>query len=115
MEHSVAAARRSGLLQTIERARPAKAKLALQDLERAARLLRLAIAKAGLTPKEASALVDVNDASQFNRMLDGIEKFPIHLLLNLKARVILRELLIQAMAESGDCTVRRVIDIKESA
>jgi hypothetical protein len=103
-----------GLLQTIERARPAKAKLVLQDLESAARLLRQAIAKAGLTPKEASALVDVNDASQFNRMLDGIEKFPVHLLLNHKARVILRELLIQALVEDGTCDVERTIRIREA-
>lgn len=115
MATSMAHAHRQGLLQGIERPRPAKAKLDLQDLEKAARLLRLAIAKAGLTPKEASALVDVNDASQFNRMLDGIEKFPVHLLLSHKARVILRELLIQTMVESGECQVERVVRIKESA
>lgn len=107
--------RRSLLLQGIEKPRAAKAKLDLQDLEKAARLLRLAIAKAGLTPKEASALVDVNDASQFNRMLDGIEKFPVHLLLNVKARIILRELLIQALKDSGECEVERVVRIKETA
>lgn len=100
-------------LQNLENGSRSTAKANLHGLEHAAKLLRQAIAKAGLTPKEASALVDVNDASQFNRMLDGIEKFPIHLLLNVKARAILRELLIQSMVESGECEVERTIRIKE--
>jgi hypothetical protein len=99
----------------VDKPRPAKANLPLQDLETAARLLRVAIAKAGLTPKEASALVDVADASQFNRMVAGLEKFPMHRLLQPKARVILRELLIQSMLDAGDVTVETTIKIRERA
>lgn len=115
MAASMPVTSRLGPLQSYEKPRPAKAKLPLQELEKAARLLRLAIKNAGLTSKEASALVDVNDASQFNRMLDGIEKFPVHLLLSQKARIILRELLIQSLKETGECEVDRVIRIKEPA
>lgn len=112
MMHST---RRDALLQDIERPRPAKAKLDLQELERGGRLLRKAIGHAGLSPKEAAYLCGVSDASQFNRMLDGLEKFPVHVLLRAAARPILHELLILSAVEQGDCVVERVIRVTESA
>ena len=92
-----------------------KAKLDLQDLENGGQVLRKAIADAGLTPKEAAYLCGVADASQFNRMLDGIEKFPVHLLLRKAARPILHELLIIIAVAQGNCIVERTIRIKETA
>lgn len=115
MSTSMHATRRADLLQTIEKPRPAKAKVPLQDLENGGRLLRLAIAHAGLTPKEAAYLCSVADASQFNRMLDGIEKFPVHVLLRPAARPILHELLILVSVEQGSCTVERVVRIREAS
>ncbi len=107
-------ARRADLLQKIDRPTPAKAKVDLQELENGGRILRAAIANAGLTPKEAAYLLSVGDASQFNRMLDGIEKFPVHLLLRVSARPILQELLILAAVAQGTATVERVIRVKEA-
>lgn len=109
--------RRAHLLQSVESPKPLKAKVPLQDLEReeGARLLRKAIANAGLTAKEAAYLCSVGDASQFNRMLDGIEKFPVHLLLRHSARPILHELLILSAVEQGTATVERIVRIQESA
>lgn len=106
--------RREALLQELEKPRAAKAKLNLQELEHGGRLLRAAIANAGLTPKEAAYLCGVQDASQFNRMLDGVEKFPVHLLLRVSTRVILRELLILAAQEHGSCEVERVVRFREA-
>jgi hypothetical protein len=107
--------RRAHLLQGIEKPRPLKAKLDLEELEHGGRLIRQAIVNAGLSSKEASYLCSIADASQFNRMLDGIEKFPVHLLLRVSARPILHELLILAAVEQGTATVERVVRIKESA
>lgn len=107
--------RRAALLQGIETSGQLKANPPLQDLENGGRLLRKAIIHAGLTAKEASYLCGVADASQFNRMLDGIEKFPVHLLLRSSARPILHELLILIAVEQGSCVVERVVRIKESA
>jgi hypothetical protein len=109
--------RRAALLQNIEKPKPLKANPPLQDLEKedGARLLRKAIANAGLTPKEAAYLCGVADAAQFNRMLDGIEKFWVHVLLRKAARPILHELLIIVAVEQGTCQVERTIRIKETA
>lgn len=107
--------RRAALLQGVEKAEPAKAKLDLQELENGGRLLRRAIACAGLSAKEAAYLLGVGDASQFNRMLDGVEKFPVHLLLRKSARPLLHELLILISIEQGNCVVERVVRIKETA
>lgn len=109
--------RREHLLQSIETPKPLKANVPLQDLERedGARMLRHAITNAGLSAKEASYLCGVADASQFNRMLDGLEKFPIHLLLRKSARAILHELLILAAVEQGTAKVERVVRILETA
>jgi len=114
MSVSLHPTRREALLQTVEKATPAKAKVGLQELENAGRFLRKAIGRLGLTPKEASGLVDVNDASQFNRMLDGIERLDVHRLLTKKARPLLREMLILVLLESGECEVERTIRIKEA-
>ena len=109
--------RRAALLQNIETPKPLKANPPLQNLEKedGARLLRQAIAYAGLTPKEAAYLCGVGDAAQFNRMLDGLEKFWVHVLLRKSARPILRELLILVAMQEGSCEVERTIRIKETA
>jgi hypothetical protein len=114
MMHST---RRQALLQSVETPKPLKANPPLQDLEKAegGRLLRKAIANAGLTPKEASYLCGVSDAAQFNRMLDGLEKLWVHVLLRKAARPILHELLIIVAVEQGTCQVERTIRIKETA
>ena len=110
-------ARRSRHLQTIENTPKPMAKVSLQNLEaeNGGRILRKAIAYAGLTSKEAAYLCGVADASQFNRMLDGVEKFPVHLLLRKSARPILHELLILSAVEQGTAVVERVVRLTESA
>lgn len=90
----------------------AKANLRFQ--ENTGQLIRAAIRAANLTISEASALCDVKDEAQFRRMLDGKEKFGIHLLLTEKARPIWRELMALTARQSG-YAVERVIRWTESA
>jgi len=107
--------RRAALLKTAESAPKTQAKVSLNEVENGGQMLRRAIAYAGLEQKEAAYLCGVADAAQFSRMLDGIEKFPVHLLLRKSAAPILRELAIVSAMAQGECKVERVIRFVETA
>lgn len=77
-------------------------------------VIRSAIKCAGLSISEASGICGVKDEAQFRRMLDGKEKFGIHLLMTQQARPIWRELMAITARQSG-YAVERVIRWTESA
>ena len=114
MPATIAQAHRANLLNSVPRPRMAKAKADLNFLQNAARLLRLAIARTGLSQKEAMAALGVEHASQFSEMLDGKQKLWMHQLLTAEAAPIWRELIVLAALEAG-CEVERVVRIRESA
>lgn len=94
--------------------RMAQAKLDLNFVQNAGRLLRMAIARSGLSQKEAMTALGVEHAGQFSEMLDGKQKLWVHALLRPEAQGIWKELIVLAAQECG-CEVERVIKIRESA
>jgi hypothetical protein len=115
MSLSMHATRRADLLQRIERARPAKAKLNLNFLENGGRLLRLAYHRAGLSQKEAMAALGIDDPAQFNRMLAGKEKLWMHQFLRPEAEAIWKELIFVAAQSIPGMSVERIVRLVERA
>lgn len=99
---------------TFPKPRMARAKLDLNFVQHASKLLRLAIARSGLSHKEAMVALGVEHAGQFSEMLDGKQKLWVHALLRPEARGIWLELIVLTANESG-CSVERVVRISESA
>lgn len=102
----------SGLLKTVRKPRMPKAKADLNFLRTAAKLLRLAIARTGMSQKEAMAALGIDHAGQFSEMLDGKQKLWVHSLLTVDALPIWRELIVLAAMDAG-CKVYRVVEIPE--
>lgn len=92
----------------------AKAKVDLQFLENACRLLKTAVSRTGMTITEAMDALGIKDQSQYNRMLEGKEKLWMHQLLRPEAKRIRREIWVLDAQECG-CTVERVVRIVETA
>jgi len=84
----------------------------LNAVEGGSRLLRMAIARTGLSHKEAMDALGVNDKGYFSRMLDGQETFSIRRLLRPEAHAIWCELIFLSAQECG-MEVERVIRMKE--
>lgn len=103
--------RRDSLLNSVK-PRQAKASLDLNDVEGATRLLRGAIARTGMSQKEAMDALGVSDKGYFSRMLDGAETLSIRRLLRREAQAIWCELIFLSAQECG-MEVERVIRIRE--
>lgn len=104
--------RRDALLNSVPKHAVPQAKADLNFVQSASRMLRLAIARTGLSQKEAMAALGVEHASQFSEMLDGKQKLWVHALLRPEAEPIWRELIVIAAEECG-CEVERTIRIRE--
>jgi hypothetical protein len=94
--------------------RMAKAKLDLNFVQNGGKLLRVAIARSGLSQKEAMGALGITHAGRFSEMLDGKQKLWMHQLLRPEAAAIWKELLVLAASACG-CEVERIVRIKESA
>jgi hypothetical protein len=114
MNGSLTDRHRADLLNSLPSPRMAQAKPDLNFLQKGARLVRRAIARSGLSQKEAMAALGVEHESQFSEMLDGKQKLWIHRLLAPEAAPIWKELIVLAALEAG-CEVERVVRIRESA
>src|SRR5689334_18836471 len=106
--------RRDALLNSVRSPEPVRAKLDVNEVHSASRLLRLAIARTGMSHKEAMDALGIEHKSEFSQMLDGTRKIWVHQMLRPEAAAIWKELLIIAACEAG-CEVERVIRIKETA
>jgi hypothetical protein len=114
MGGSLPQGRRADLLNTLPKPRMVKAKPDLNFLQNGGRLLRLAIARSGLSQKEAMAALGIDHESQFSEMLGGKQKIWMHQMLRPEAAAIWKELLVIAACEAG-CEVERIVRIKETA
>jgi predicted XRE-type DNA-binding protein len=112
MATSMTESRRDALLNSVPKPTMARAKPDLNFIQNASRMLRLAIARTGLSQKEAMAALGVEHASQFSEMLDGKQKLWVHALLRPEAHAIWQELIVIAAEECG-CEVERTIRIRE--
>ena len=111
MMHST---RRDALLNTVRKPAPAEAKLDVNEVHTIGKLLRLAIARTGMSHKEAMDALGVEHKSEFSEMLDGKRKLWVHQLLRPEAAEIWRELVMVRARQSG-FVIRRVIEWEESA
>lgn len=114
MSSSLAHSAGAGPRNSFPKPRMVKAKLDLNFVQNGGRMLRQAIARSGMSQKEAMAALGVEHAGQFSEMLDGKQKLWVHTLLRPEAQGIWKELLVIAAQEAG-CEVERVIKIRESA
>lgn len=105
--------RRDVLLNSVRTGEPMKAKLDVNEVHTAGRLLRLAIARAGMSHKEAMDALGVEHKSEFSQMLDGTRKLWVHQLLREEAKPIWKELIFVAAASIEGMTVRRVVELVE--
>ena len=106
--------RREALLKQIDRPSPAKADL-LNKVEIASKLLRLAIARAGLNQDQAMDALGISDKGQFSRMLDGKEKLWMHQFLRPEAQPIWKEVIFLAAQSIPGMTVERIVRLVEHA
>jgi len=93
----------------------AKAKPDLKFLHTSSQLLRKAVARTGLSNKEAMAALGVDHESQFCEMLDGKQKLWVHQLLRPEAQAIWKELIFVAAQSIPGMTVERIVRLVESA
>lgn len=93
----------------------AKAKPDLNFLQRSSQLLRKAVARTGLSQKEAMAALGVDHESQFCEMLDGKQKLWMHQLLRPEAAAIWTELVFVAAQSTPRMTVERIVRLVETA
>jgi len=112
MSVSLPAPRCADLLQSLERPHCAKAKLDLNQVEKAAALLRAAIRRSGHLEKVCG-----NDAGQLSRKLDGKEKLWFHEMVATWPPDVWCELLV-VLANTvcaGHFSVERSVVIREIA
>lgn len=115
MANSMVQSRRSLLLNSLPKPRMVKAKPDLNFLQNGSQLLRTAVARTGLSNKEAMAALGVDHESQFCEMLDGKQKLWMHQLLRPEAQIIWKELIFLAAQAIPGMTVERVVRLVESA
>ena len=106
---------RAALLNSVEKARPIKAKLDLSKAENASALIRLAIQRSGLSQKAVMFEMGYDDTGRFSRLLDGKEKLWFHTLVQKLPPEVWRELLIVLACEvcKGAFRVKRSVTIEE--
>lgn len=102
-------------LNSVERPKAIDVKPSLNDVETAARLIRKAIGRTGMSHDEIAAALGVKDKGQATRLIEGVhkERLWLHLLLRKQAYPILRELFTAVMLENGEAEVERIVRIKE--
>jgi hypothetical protein len=112
MMHST---RREALLNSVRSPEPIKANLDVNFVHTSGRLLRLAVARTGLSHKEAMDALGVEHKSEFSEMLDGKRKLWMHQLLRPEAQPIWKELIFVAAQSIPGMTVERVVRLVEHA
>lgn len=101
-------------LDHVPSAKPAKAQLPDAYSVLSGRLLRGAIARTGLSQKEAMTALGFEHKGGFSEALSGRRQIGIHRLMRQEAAGILREFVILMSLEQGMCEVERVVRFKEA-